>query len=1128
MGALVATRYVPPGAYIGQLILPAPSALPNEARVPCYVGIGSRLARGSNLPIRRSYVSGELLTFSTLAPHLASITYPSDGDQSVARLFRGDGTEVRRDQWSFQKVGDDYLQVLLNTEEYTATTVYRLDYQSTSRDVLDPVPVADLRTIEAVGTNVDQPEFTEFTHFVIDTDLTTPAADTGNANPDGSVEAPAADVGNTGTGTVTQAGSSDYTHLYTRYYTVGIDSVTDGVQPTGSITTDIQANFSDGETFTLDDGVNPATTFEFDVTGTNTPAVGNVEIDISGDTTADDVKTTIIGAVTGVGSSLLITATDGGASTVTLTHDRFIAANNAITHTVAAGGWAVVGMASGVARSVGLSWNAQPISPGNAAAAPVPLHSGMTDPVLTVTDTLGEDVVTQALEYGIVLSVDFLSIASAFDAGDTWTFNGLGGGLIEENARYSNTNQFAEASIAADSGNTGTGDVAVSTTTDYTGEYNTTYSFEVTAIAGSSPSRTATIRWAEHGDRLGAEGLLSLDETVATTLTDVALAQGIELDFDFGATNFVVGDKWVLTALAPQLRYAGKDNRAYTLTLSGATNAAAGEGAIAGAFTTDTPEGSFGTFTASGNALLPSNPSWAGGHFELPDKVLLAARNLFSGPTTSAQGNQHAVSDIYTMAATNEETINWSLQENVTETIEADEIRTDVNGFVTGTPNTKYIILSNVPDEIESVIKTSDSSAVSYVWIADTQYLTLTADPGSALEVKYTYRSAEPDPGQLYYLTANFVRPDELYNTPLLVSDKQSGRDLLAPASADNHLYIMNEIAFDNGVPGAYYVQVKDPDADGVYTNADYKAAIDASESPSRITDLVVLSNFGSLGDAMASVTRMNDPFERRERMLWVGAPIGTPVGDVDTADTLIYLSKRTLQVYGNSPAHGTRVLVAATTATREIRLDDQSTLEVTLDGSFVAGATAALVASFQDPGQTILRKNLAGFKTVETYGDLESATNARLGGNNVVFFTQQGTGVFRIEEDITVDTFAEDFHLINNMTQKSFVTRYVRSEVDTNLVSVVVPSAEAGSALVKGFVVSSLKTLVTRGIIGQYQDEDGNERPLNPDSDVVVFRDSSDSTLYHFFYAYYLRNSIKRLFGLFTVNTNDFGLRRS
>jgi hypothetical protein len=117
---------------------------------------------------------------------------------------------------------------------------------------------------------------------------------------------------------------------------------------TGSITTVVAANISDGETFTIKDGVNTVV-FEFDTGGGVTP--GNVAVDISGATTADDVRDAIITAINGVGAGLKITAASGGAATVSLTHDDTNLGGNpnqAITHTVADPGFAVSGMTGGI------------------------------------------------------------------------------------------------------------------------------------------------------------------------------------------------------------------------------------------------------------------------------------------------------------------------------------------------------------------------------------------------------------------------------------------------------------------------------------------------------------------------------------------------------------------------------------------------------------------------------------------------------------------------------------------------------------------------------------------------------------------------------------------------------------
>jgi hypothetical protein len=93
------------------------------------------------------------------------------------------------------------------------------------------------------------------------------------------------------------------------------------------------------------------------------------------------------------------------------------------------------------------------------------------------------------------------------------------------------------------------------------------------------------------------------------------------------------------------------------------------------------------------------------------------------------------------------------------------------------------------------------------------------------------------------------------------------------------------------------------------------------------------------------------------------------------------------------------------------------------------------------------------------------------------------------------------------------------------SVIALIVPSAAAGVGIIKASLSAILLGLLGRGITGQYEDDQQNVRKFDPEADVVVFRDSADSTLYHMFYAYFLRFPIKRVFGLFTVNTNDFGV---
>jgi len=55
--------------------------------------------------------------------------------------------------------------------------------------------------------------------------------------------------------------------------------------------------------------------------------------------------------------------------------------------------------------------------------------------------------------------------------------------------------------------------------------------------------------------------------------------------------------------------------------------------------------------------------------------------------------------------------------------------------------------------------------------------------------------------------------------------------------------------------------------------------------------------------------------------------------------------------------------------------------------------------------------------------------------------------------------------------------------------------------------------------LIGDYQDDAGKVRSIDPDKDALVFRDPADPSLFHIGYNYFLATTAKRVYGLYTVN---------
>lgn len=114
----------------------------------------------------------------------------------------------------------------------------------------------------------------------------------------------------------------------------------------GTITTIVKASLLDNETFVLSDGTT-SKTFAFHVTGGYVPVGGQVEVDVTADVSADNVRDRIISAINGV-ASFAVTASSGGAATVALVNDATGTAGNVvITDTVANAGFTHTGMAGG-------------------------------------------------------------------------------------------------------------------------------------------------------------------------------------------------------------------------------------------------------------------------------------------------------------------------------------------------------------------------------------------------------------------------------------------------------------------------------------------------------------------------------------------------------------------------------------------------------------------------------------------------------------------------------------------------------------------------------------------------------------------------------------------------------------
>jgi hypothetical protein len=126
-----------------------------------------------------------------------------------------------------------------------------------------------------------------------------------------------------------------------------------------------KAQLIDGETFTLDDGTNPAKVFEYDLPG-NGVVPGNVAINLSAASLVQHVRDATVAAINAA-ALLDITAYPIGTDQVGLVHDNGNGGIQvAVTETVADAGFTVEGMTWAARSPAWLSIRAEVDQPGAA------------------------------------------------------------------------------------------------------------------------------------------------------------------------------------------------------------------------------------------------------------------------------------------------------------------------------------------------------------------------------------------------------------------------------------------------------------------------------------------------------------------------------------------------------------------------------------------------------------------------------------------------------------------------------------------------------------------------------------------------------------------------------------------
>lgn len=851
-----------------------------------------------------------------------------------------------------------------------------------------------------------------------------------------------------------------------------------------------------------------STSVVFEFVSTSTPGAGHVRVDIGG-TLADTLNAFVAAINAHVLNIVGVVATSGGINTVTvasriyrsLTLSKTSTAITSIVGDIVTSGIgynngnkAITALGSKVSN-VSFSGMTGGVQSGDApdllTIAWGTAGDVFTGGTLTINETTADKVYVP-LYAGVEVK---LSKALATAARGSIAFNGV----PSDGDTVTLTDHIAVSPIV------------------FTFRTSPSLAHDVGIVSGNAASTAANLRTKIRASGLaftipstetGSVITLTHNRTGSTYNTGITKSSNVLsiVDLTGGGNNYAVGNTYSFTALTPRKFATALDTRKVRLTVGTVgmnSPALVDPSFVMFGFSSNTPEGGFGTVES-----YSSNK----GYFTLPGQISLVVRNA----TSMVKG------DMFDVEFINNNMIYWTLDKKSTEVIMPTQILQDRNGAITGNAGSYYIVLRNVPYANTLTAVSAGAVFTNFSVVANTAIVLLNiTSPSSVANIAFTYthRGSEPALGSMYYVTAQYIRPASMYNVPTVFYDRESARTWLEPVTLGNDLAIANEIAFDQNAKAVAFIQVKDSDDDTVFSPTDIDLAISSAIGVSFITDITPVNIPNFLDKILAYNLNANDPFERKEQLTVIGMPIGTNVGSELEEGSLVFTAKRTLQVYGKSPAHGTRILVAPTMAKKKITYSDGSIVTAILDGSFVAAAISAKIASLPGNDTTILRQNIFGFDYIETFNE---SVNNILGAASTIYFQPNGTGIYQIMEDVTVDTQASHYQLILAMKTKHDSVRVMRREMEKRLIGYVADTKSSGVGFVLANAKSILMSQVGSGLIAPYQDEAGNPRPIG-DSDVVVIQDEADPTLYHFRYTIFTRTPVKRIFGVYSVNETSF-----
>ena len=310
--------------------------------------------------------------------------------------------------------------------------------------------------------------------------------------------------------------------------------------------------------------------------------------------------------------------------------------------------------------------------------------------------------------------------------------------------------------------------------------------------------------------------------------------------------------------------------------------------------------------------------------------------------------------------------------------------------------------------------------------------------------IEFTLTSKPPvSDGGRYFVSYTYNRPESDY----IYREFTKSEDLKAELGAnipDNTAVMLGCLGFDYfNLSRIGFVPVKQSNQ-----NSDYVEALQKCKNRT-VETLAILNSSATVRNAAIShVTERNLPKNGKYRMYYTGAPELTPVGDIETPNSVAYIS--------NSIKNESVVFVNATRG--KVYYKDPVTKEDTftvVDGAFIGAAVGLFRDSFTYPSQNLLRYIVPGIELFsEDFEDYYSDDALIAAGEGSAFLVGLGANnSVLVRDDLTTDNTSVEANNINIVTAKHYIAKDVTLQLDRTFIGSIVTNRPAYKLNIENFM---------------------------------------------------------------------------